>query len=58
MAELDWGTGQDILQAWPPPARPPFYSHRIFRSGIGAMVAMVILWVGIPTLLWAARESG
>ncbi len=61
MAELDWGVGQDILQAWPPPARPAFYSHEIFRSGIGAMVAMVavvILWVGIPTLLRAARESG
>lgn len=57
MAELDWGTGQDILQAWPPPASPPFYSHPIFRSGIGAMITVVILWVGIPALLRAVRKA-
>ena len=56
MAQLDWGTGQHILQAWPPPPVVPFYAHSFFRSGIGVMVAVVILWVGIPALFRAVRR--
>ena len=57
LAQLHWGTGQQTLQAWPPPLRPPFYNHPVFRSGVGAMVAVVVLWVGVPAVLRALRHS-
>ena len=57
ITELDWGTGRRALQAWPPVPGTPWYSHGAFRSGIGAMVALVVLWVGAPMLWQAVRQA-
>ena len=57
VAELDWGSGRNILQAWPPVPGTPFHSHGAFRSGIGAMIALVALWVGAPILVRAVRQA-
>ena len=56
-AELEWGSGRNILQAWPPVPGTPWYSGAPFSSGIGAMVALVVLWVGAPMLLQAVRQA-
>lgn len=57
ITELEWGTGRRVLQAWPPVPETPWHSHSAFRSGIGAMIALVVLWVGAPMLWQAVRQA-
>ena len=54
---LDWGSGQRPYLAWPEESGPSWYTHGIFRSAIGAMIALVVVWVGGPMLFRAVREA-
>lgn len=57
--ELDWGAGYRLLPAWPPEAGPSWYDRlpSPLRSGVGAMVALVVLWVGLPALWRQVRQA-
>ncbi len=62
MIWLDWGSGQHPYLAWPEESGPPWYTHEVFRheifqSSIGAMIALVVVWVGGPMLFRAVREA-
>ena len=55
-AEVDWGSGRRVLQAWPLVSGTRFYSRGAFRSGVGTMAALVVLWVGVPMLVRAVQQ--
>ena len=55
--ELDWGSGRQAYLAWPEESESPWYTRGVFRSSIGAMIALVVLWVTGPMLFEAAREA-
>ena len=55
--ELDWGSGRQPFLAWPKEPEPPWYTRAVFRSAIGAMIALVVVWVGGPMLFRAVREA-
>ncbi len=55
--ELDWGSGRQMFQAWPEEPEPPWYTWPVFRSSVGAMIALVVVWVGAPMLLQGWRDS-
>ena len=57
VVELDWGSGSQPYLAWPKEPEPPWYTRAVFRSAIGAMIALVVVWVGGPMLFRAAREA-
>ena len=57
LAELVWSTGNEVIQAWPLEPAPPWYSSLIFRSTYGGMIALIVIWVGIPRLFRAMREA-
>ncbi len=54
---LDWGSGRQPYLAWPEEPEPPWYTWGVFRSSIGAMIALVVVWVGGPMLFGAIRET-
>ena len=55
--ELDWGSGRQAFVAWPEESGSPWYAWGIFRSAIGVMIALVVVWVGGPMLFRAVREA-
>lgn len=58
--ELDWGTGRDFYTVWEASgvsAGDRFIGHRAFRSTLGAMAAIVVLWLCVPLLVSAARRG-
>ena len=55
--ELDWGAGRQPYLAWPKEPETPWHSRAVFRSAIGAMIALAVVWVGGPTLFRVAREA-
>ena len=57
LTELAWGTGNEVIQAWPLEPTRPWYSSLAFRSTLGSMIALVVLWVGTPVLFRALRQS-
>ena len=57
--ELEWGAGRDFITAWPPVVdtpKPSLFNNSIFRSTIGILVSVVVLWVGIPALVYSVRH--
>ena len=57
LTELAWGTGNEVIQAWPPEPTRPWYSSLAFRSTLGSMIALVVIWVGTPVLFRALRRT-
>ena len=57
MIELDWESGRQIFQAWPEEPWRPWYTWGVFRSSVGSMIALVVVWVGAPMLFHAARDA-
>ena len=55
--ELDWGAGNQAYLAWPKEPVPPWYTRAIFRSSIGDMIVLVVVWVGGPMLFRAVRDA-
>ena len=55
--ELDWGSGRQAYLAWPDEPGPPWYAWGIFRSATGAMIALVLVWVGGPMSFRAIQEA-
>ena len=57
LTELAWGTGNEVIQAWPLEPTRPWYSSLAFRSTLGSMIALVVIWVGTPVLFRALRKT-
>ena len=57
LTELAWGTGNEVIQAWPLEPTPPWYSNLAFRAIYGSMIALVVIWVGTPALFRALRKT-
>lgn len=58
--ELDWGTGRQYYIAWDSTQKEtdiPFISGGVFRSTIGLIVAVSVLWVALPALVSALRAK-
>ena len=55
--KLDWGSGSRTFRAWPPEPGQPWYTRSLFRSTIGGMIALVVVWIGAPMLYQALRQS-
>ena len=50
-ATLDWEGGRKHIPIWPPaPEDPEWYARAPFLSTAGALLAVIVLWVGIPLL--------
>ena len=57
--ELDWGTGRHFYIVWDTSkvsASSRFIGHRAFRSTVGVMVAIIVLWVCVPALVSGVRQ--
>ena len=49
---LDWGGGCQFYVVWDSSEHPPFPFHLpVFRSTLGLVVAVIILWPVVP-MLW------
>lgn len=55
--DLEWNGGRDYLRLWPAAPDPSWYERvpRPFRSTVGALVAMVAVWIGLPALVRRLR---
>ena len=57
--EFDWGSGKHFYIAWdanaPKPPKIPLISGGFFRSTIGLMAAVAVLWVVVPALVASVR---
>lgn len=52
--ELDWGTGREFYLVWDASAQSSgvsFLGRSVFRSTIGVMVSVVVLWIFVPVLV-------
>ncbi len=57
IVELNWESGRQVFQAWPKETEPPWYTWPVFRSSVGSMIALVVVWVGAPMLFQAWRDT-
>lgn len=57
--DVEWNGGREYLRLWPESPLPPWYERvpRAFRSTAGALVAIVVLWLGIPALTRRIRNT-
>lgn len=57
--DLDWGTGRRSYTVWDTSSVSTFerfIAHSVFRSTIGVMVAIVVLWVCVPMLVASCKQ--
>ena len=55
--DLQWNGGRDYLRLWPPTPSPPWYERLPgpLRSTVGAMISIVVIWIGLPALVRRLR---
>ena len=58
--ELEWGSGRQFYTLWDAGdagLNVPFLGHGIFRSTVGLLIAVSVLWIALPALVAALRQS-